>query len=880
MTDQTDDRPRPPLIGDVADADLEAADCCAAGMEALRAWGRLDKAIQAFQRALIIAPAHGPAVLGLAVAQRGRREFPLSIRLCRRSIVLQPDWADAHGHLARLQEAMDVREHLDERLRIALCCDPAAPSLWTQIGRYRCRRHQDPTALAALSRAVGLCPQAVHSRLEYCAFLMRTNRGNDAEAHLRIVLALEPSNANALVQHSQALSQCGLTMAANIAADRAVGVRPSDPAALGQRAFLAFRAGRFEQACVDADKVLAVPTDTDMRSHACWLVAESSARNNTGRWLLNESRSGRMVGVVVASGPGPEAKALLEQLQRDADERPFDPTLPLALAVLWRHLERIGWYRTHPDFPIPLTPAMCLRYMTDPSLSVSAAGSILVAMGYANTALRSWNATIFENIVLPALRHALEHRAFDWVILPMTYTQWSIFVQPHTQAQAESCYRSFEGMFRQAGLAFRERGTGDKTGDERRGRDGTVFLVGAIEANPPFHLDVALRSVFGQAVSARDRLGPLTLCSLGAVSERFRAEYRALGVEVLSAADRSLTPGAVPSSGGDDTLSRLISWLRWVRPKTVVFFNLLEGVADLLAAARVAPVQIYLSPDFHHVASPDIDGHITFGSAVKGVKWIMGRPWRCCPFPISDTRPHPGTAEAERLHSRARAIRMGKFGEFSCVLGTIGRPEKLSVPFLNAIKRILHDNPKACFLWFGSDEVNSIIEFMVEWGISDRCFFEGWVDTTLYAEVLDIHLDSFPFPSGLTMVNTMCASGAFVLMESYEAAQLSVGHYVKPLLDGAVGAENERRDAWAIFTAPDGDPSVPSLYPLARDEDDYVALTNRLITIPDYRKSVGMAGRRFLERFLFNAEMNAQALLSHVVEIADGQPEARYDVFG
>ena len=61
-------------------------------------------------------------------------------------------------------------------------------------------------------------------------------------------------------------------------------------------------------------------------------------------------------------------------------------------------------------------------------------------------------------------------------------------------------------------------------------------------------------------------------------------------------------------------------------------------------------------------------------------------------------------------------------------------------------------------------------------GILDRCRFISWVNTALYAQVLDVFLDSFPFTSGHTAFESM-ATGYLVIVrntpESLESRSLT-----------------------------------------------------------------------------------------------------------
>jgi tetratricopeptide (TPR) repeat protein len=820
-----------------------ADDDASAGMAALQAGGRLDAAFAAFHRALSLRPDHPAAILGVAVACRGRGDWARSAAWCRIALRLQPDRAEARVHLARALAAQGNRAGAAAQFAVAACCAPDAPDVWmhrTALGLT------DSDAEIFLTRAVALDPAAAEPRLRRHGLSCCSDRGDDI-----VAVVIAPDSCPALIRHARTLSRGRTGGRAEAFIARAIRLQPNNPDGRLTAADLA----RDENHAVEhAAHVLTITATPTHRSAAVRLIAARFTDGAPNFNTLSSLPGGRVAARILAENTAAVAESALQPFLFAMEQAGDDPGFAIVGALLWARLAR----NLPTDGDVHLPPALSARiveWMGSPELSAEARSDILIAMDYTPSSSRSRNEAIFSDIVLPALSAALSRLEWDLIRLLMTYTQWSILVQPHSQEQAERCYDRFAAMFRRAG----ERVRADAPQIDEESAVGTVFLVGEFESDPPFHLDLALRTVFSQDIPARGRIDPVSIFTLGRASERFRADYRALGVEVAAPAD------CPPCDGGsDNALGRLIDWTRRKRPQTVIFFNLLEGVADMLAVARLAPTQIYLSPEFHHVASPELDGRVTFGSPVKATRRILGRKWCGAPFPLTDTQFSPDLPSAD-LSAAADAIRHGQFGRFSVVLGSIGRPEKLSPAFLDSLARILHAHQDACFLWFGRRESADIRRGMVERGVSERCFFVGWVDTRLYARVLDIHLQSFPFPGGLTLMDSMHAARAFVLMDSHEASQLSISGYTCPLLDGELGTDEEQALVRRIFTGPDGE----NLHPFARNADDFVALARRMIVDPAFRKAVGRAGHDFLTSFLFDNRRAAEALFGHIADITD-----------
>jgi hypothetical protein len=148
--------------------------------------------------------------------------------------------------------------------------------------------------------------------------------------------------------------------------------------------------------------------------------------------------------------------------------------------------------------------------------------------------------------------------------------------------------------------------------------------------------------------------------------------------------------------------------------------------------------------------------------------------------------------------------------------------------------------------------------------IGERCVYRGTVSVEIYAKVLDIHLDSFPFPTGLTLCDTMSAGQAFVWLNSDVTKANGVPPLVAPLVRGEVGTAAEQAMAKSIFTDPE---SGESLLPLARNVEQYEALCSRMIVDSVFRQKVGAAGRKYMQNFLHDVRAPARVFSSHILDV-------------
>jgi predicted O-linked N-acetylglucosamine transferase (SPINDLY family) len=271
-------------------------------------------------------------------------------------------------------------------------------------------------------------------------------------------------------------------------------------------------------------------------------------------------------------------------------------------------------------------------------------------------------------------------------------------------------------------------------------------------------------------------------------------------------------------------------------------------------AMQVAPVQVWWALKYHSLDFPEIDGYLTSGSA-GSTKRLGARVWRSSPLGARDWyRPE--------LAGEARATR-SRFAQHRLLFGSFGREAKLNSPdFLGAVAQILRAVPEAGFLWTGRDRNPEIQSRLEAHGVAARCHYIGWVDTKLYAQVIDVFLDTFPFPCAYTLYESMAAARPAVQFASAEAEESGLHSMLAPLLAGEEGTPEEQERARAIFGTGPG-----SLYLCAADTRQYVEHALRLAADAGLRRAAGEANRRFIAEFLSDPAHVARTLATHLVEI-------------
>ena len=271
-------------------------------------------------------------------------------------------------------------------------------------------------------------------------------------------------------------------------------------------------------------------------------------------------------------------------------------------------------------------------------------------------------------------------------------------------------------------------------------------------------------------------------------------------------------------------------------------------MALFVFGARVAPVQVFWSLKYHPVRAPEIDGYLTYGSWGERERVFHGQRWTVCPVPLALDPRIPDPAQVRALRARF---------PHQVLLGTLAREEKIaSRPFLESVAAILKRHPEAGFLWTGRARHAGIDSVLASLGVADRCHFAGWVDTPLYAAVLDVFLETFPLGCGITGYQAL---GAGVPLLSYLDANTVFG-----------------MQYWAEIAGSPGRPTRERLdeYPLlaARDPAEYVELASRLIADPDFRESWRARERAYYEEEIANIARYSRRFFDTIAAIEPRPP--------
>ncbi len=288
----------------------------------------------------------------------------------------------------------------------------------------------------------------------------------------------------------------------------------------------------------------------------------------------------------------------------------------------------------------------------------------------------------------------------------------------------------------------------------------------------------------------------------------------------------------------------------------------LVGVCNLRTIAlafsmRIAPVQIHWSMKYHSVEFDEIDGYLTIGS-FEQYRIINGKKWRAGHGALDPLYKleFKGNAEIKR-----RELKNGK----DCIIfGCLGREAKInSDEYAEAVAQILTQVPNSIYIWTGRINHPEISSRFRELGILDRCRFIGWVNTALYAQVLDVFLDSFPFASGHTAFESMAAGCPVIVRITPESLESSSLTNILPAFRSNQVPKNLQEDIKHTWL----DESGNILLPIAEDFASYVNIAVQLAVDRDFRHRIGELSRMFVNRFMMDTKLMAETHTNHILDI-------------
>ena len=223
---------------------------------ALRAAGRAEEAVQAFDRALAIHPNMAEGLYNRGVALGDLKRFELAVESYDRALTLQPEMAAAQVNRAVALAAMRRFDDAIAGYDRALAMQPSnVPALFHRGLAHRAMRRPQ-AALADFDRALALDPPHVDARYHRGVVMMDLERAVDALACFEAVMGAYHANAEMLNNRGVALWNLKRPADALESYERALALEPDFAEAWGNRGLALRDLARYDEALASLDMVL------------------------------------------------------------------------------------------------------------------------------------------------------------------------------------------------------------------------------------------------------------------------------------------------------------------------------------------------------------------------------------------------------------------------------------------------------------------------------------------------------------------------------------------------------------------------------------------------------------------------------------------------
>lgn len=478
---------------------------------------------------------------------------------------------------------------------------------------------------------------------------------------------------------------------------------------------------------------------------------------------------------------------------------------------------------------------------------LAATGPLLTALKFSAQENFERDAMVFRELAIPLLEWSLQRGHFDYALHIETQAYQAHVKQRETEEHYHDCFALLAPPMVAAGKKLHS-GLPPLPLSRR-----TKYKIGFFihNASTLAHIEALTNMLAGYRQLPNQPFEPVVYCFGGQCPE-MNAAFSHIHVPVVMLAIE------YPDTENSH-FKRLLRLRERLAADSVccLVWVSLALMMPLAFSMRIAPVQIWWSMKFHGLALDDIDGYVTSGSFSR-TEIKQGRLWRAGRLQVADRYDPLLRPEAERITARYRPKK---------IIGTLARHELIrSTPFLDAVIGILQRNPDTIFLWTGRTEATDITLRFRDAGISSQTQFIGWVNIKIYAQVLDVFLDTFPFGCGFTVLDTLAAGTPVVFMGANPSKEdPSYDRVIWPMIEGRTGTAEDTTVARSIFTSANGE----MLFLHATDSENYIELASRLLKDPEWAREVGAAGQKFINAMMSNPAQSARDFSDHFMAIIE-----------
>ncbi len=309
--------------------------------------GAHDEAVQAFRQAANLRPSDPMPVYAQAVVALERGDLDGALVSCRRALAVAPDHVPSLYNLAWILRRQGENGEVPALLQRVVALDPSHHLAWFNLGRALSEMEQVDAAIDALCRACDLRPDWAEAAIALAEMSRRHGRFDVSRQRLDRAWKVAPSAALAL-----ALGNLAGAMGRTDQAERhyrgGLALDPGDAECLVNLGQLLHRSHRLEEI---ADPLLAAaarsPTQAGLANLVGLLYARRDDLDRAREWFERAAAVGS-ADIEVACNLGAlyaqqgDAMAAAEQFRRALAMDPFNPTIHSNLLMALTHCQGLS----------------------------------------------------------------------------------------------------------------------------------------------------------------------------------------------------------------------------------------------------------------------------------------------------------------------------------------------------------------------------------------------------------------------------------------------------------------------------------------------------------------------------------------------------------
>jgi predicted O-linked N-acetylglucosamine transferase (SPINDLY family) len=199
------------------------------------------------------------------------------------------------------------------------------------------------------------------------------------------------------------------------------------------------------------------------------------------------------------------------------------------------------------------------------------------------------------------------------------------------------------------------------------------------------------------------------------------------------------------------------------------------AVATMVMQRRPAPVQAFHENGFAPWAIPELD--LAFMGITKPSPGLFDARVDMVQTPRNTAFVFQKADRSADIVEAVRKAILTASGvpQPSVVYGFYGRMAKITTAYMAAVEATLLRDPKAIFFAGGTGRISPITAFVERSPVAARMvIYNDFIDGHVVGECLDVFLDSFPFPGGMSCIEVQARGVPVVWMAAPEPDRMSI----------------------------------------------------------------------------------------------------------